>query len=277
MTTVTDKRTRIVVALDRVDTPALDILRCLVSETFRQLHGLYVEDTRLLEHARSRLAREVLLSGAERPLEAEALRGQLRAQAELVRRHVQQWAIELGLPFSFQVTEGEPLKEMGRVAAEADSLVVSLNTESRESHVRWSAAIQELVRLPIRMLLFARRGWLTGKGVLAVVEEGPSAATVPALAGQLAQRSHSPLSFLVEVTDGDEQRRVEDVESAAARDPDHPASIAVVEQLDDDTIVAAAHEADARLVVLPWREELTRSDLFSRLLKNVGSAILLVK
>ena len=119
---------RIVIALDAAaqHATALDIVRCMISETFPELLGLFVEDVRLLEHAHSRLAREVVLSGAERPLELGALSRQLRAQSEQVRRSFEAAAATLGLPHTFQVARGEFLAALANRAAEAEALVVSL-------------------------------------------------------------------------------------------------------------------------------------------------------
>jgi len=166
---------------------------------------------------------------------------------------------------------------MERIASEADSLGISLNTESTGSHLRWRLAIQELARAPIQTLLLARRGWITGSGILAVVEDTPNASTIAALANRLAERSHSPLSVLIESQDGDEQSQIDRLEHITGQDTELPHSIQVVRTLDAEAILAAAGAARARLIVLPWRDPPRQADLYSQLLNHERSAILLVK
>jgi hypothetical protein len=273
----TESREKLVLVVDRLDTPALELLRYVVGETFRQLQGLFIEDAQMLEHARSRLAREVLLSGIDRPLEAAALRGQLRAQAARARQLVEASAAELGLPFSFRVAKGEPLEELRRAAAEADSLVVSLSSETEETCVRWRATVEQLGRSPIRTLLIVRRGWLTGNAILAVLEEPEDAARILAVAKRLGERSRSPLTMLVRGTGKKESDPLGGMAQLGSKVTAAPSKIRIVETLDPAALVSAARQERARLVVLPWRDRPNQAELFHQLMRKAGSAILLVK
>jgi hypothetical protein len=275
MAATPEQRARLVIALERADTLALEIVSCMLGNSFRALHGLFIEDARLLEHARSRLAREVLLSGTERPLEAAALAEQLRAQAELVKRGVEASASKLGLPFSFQIARGELLEEAARVAAQADSIAVSLDPESRTTLESWIRVVGELAKSPLRMLLLARRGWLTGSGILVVAEDEPSAASVMALADQLAAKSRSPLAVLVRHGEAapDEATGL----AALPRERRETRRLRFVANLDPERIAAAAYEERARLVLLPWRDRPEHAELVRQLMQHAASAILLVK
>lgn len=191
-------RARIVVALDP-DAPsevALDIVRHLPEGAASELLGLFVEDARLLAHAGSALAREVVLTGLERPLERSTLERQMRAQAEEQRRRFESAAARLGLPHAFHVARGERLAELVREAVNAEALVVTL--AARAAALRgWTAeALHELARAPLRSVLFAREGWVTGRRIVTLLPRGDGERASLRAAIRFARASRSPLTVL---------------------------------------------------------------------------------
>jgi hypothetical protein len=190
--------TRIVVALDpEVSSEiGLDIVRYLQSGA-TELLGLFVEDARLLAHASSRFAREVVLSGSERPLERPALERQIRAQAEEQRQRFESAAARLGLRHSFHVARGERLAELMREATNAEALVVTL--AARPAALRgWSVdALRELAHAPLRTVLFAREGWSTGSRIVTLLPHAEHDAPALQTAIRVARASRSPLTVLL--------------------------------------------------------------------------------
>lgn len=278
MNTRPEDESQILVAQDRPDAVAMDIVRCLFNESFRHLRGLFIEDPQLFEHARSRLAREVLMSGMDRALEAAALARQLRAQAAEVRKQFESHASKLGVPFSFQVMRGEPLPEIARVATGSELVIVSLSHESPESSASWTATIRTLEQTRIQTLLLARRGWQTGSAILAVIEDSSLARPTARLASRLAEKSGSVLTTLMESEASAEPAESRE-QKPTSRDEHAPLQgrLQLVAKLDPDAIVSAALREKAKLVILPWRNRPADAEILARLLKQTGSAVLLLK
>ena len=114
--TEAQKRSRVLVALDAPDAKefALDLARLVSLTTAPELLGLFVESTRLLEYAGSRLAREIMLTGRERPLERALLERQLRAESAQARAWFDAAATRLGLEHTFEVARGDFGAELAR-------------------------------------------------------------------------------------------------------------------------------------------------------------------
>jgi hypothetical protein len=184
---------RIVVAL-RPGTPsevALEIARYLPISA-AELLGLFVEDARLLAHAASSLAREVVLSGGARPLERASLERELRAQAAEQRRRFEAAAGRLGLRHAFRIARGEPLEELLQGAAGAEALVVAAGGFGLQTWTR--EALHALAHAPLPSVLFARETWSTGTGIVAYLEDEDGPLRV---AARLATATRSTLTLLV--------------------------------------------------------------------------------
>src|SRR5690606_10436723 len=112
---------RIVVALDPAGGAEAAVeIAALVSSGTAEVVGLLVEDVRVLEHARSPLAREIVPSGRDRSLDRNLLERQFRARSAAVRARFEDAAARLGLRHAFHVARGDPLAEVARGAAGAD-------------------------------------------------------------------------------------------------------------------------------------------------------------
>src|SRR3970040_589441 len=145
------KASRVVVALALADgwNFALELARYVALTSTTELLGLFVENTRILEHAQSRVAREVMLTGRERPLERTALERQMRAQSAQMRASFEAAASRLGFPHAFQVARGEIGAEWVQCAGEAEALVVGLAKEFRRTSEWLRAAPPRLFAAPL--------------------------------------------------------------------------------------------------------------------------------
>jgi hypothetical protein len=262
----TARASRIVLALNPAlrSATAVDLIRCLVSGAGSELLGVFVEDVGLLEHARSRLAREVLLSGKERPLDTSTLSRQLRAQAQQVRNDFEAVARELGMPHSFQSARGEIVSELGLRAAKAETTIV---TSAAAAPARaWRSALEKLLPERSGAVLIAREGWHTGSTILAVVEDAADRALLTAR--QIAEKSRSPISLILSGAAAEKaagfDTRYADVSIAAA-------------ELKADAIVTAARRMLTRIVVIPLRYATRDAGLIEALLAGTNSAVLIVK
>jgi len=239
-----------------------------------ELLGVFVEDMRLLEHARSRLAREVLLSGVERPLDAKTLSRQIRAQSQRVRGDFEAAARKLGLPHSFRFARGEGYAELVLHSTGTETLVITAAT-SGAARAAWQPTLDTLLSASLRRLLFAREGWQTGRTVLALVEDPSDMAL--SVARRIAEQSQSPIALILfgaAAADPKALRGViDDADTPKAR-----ASIAAVEtEIGPATLVASVKRTSARLVIIPWKLAAGDPELIGALLNQTNSSVLLLK
>jgi hypothetical protein len=270
-------RSRIVVAVDADDTSdlPLDIARHLLRDAAAELVGLFVEDRRLFEHAASALAREIAFSGHARALESGTLERQLRARSAEARRRFEARATELKLPHDFRVLRGDVVAELVREGIGADALIVGLAASMAPTRAWWAQALRQLAQAPLPAVLFAREGWQTGKGIVAVVERLADTAASLEAGLKLAQRSRSPLTLLLAAPIAAERRAVADASTAlaAAAGVELQAFLTAAE-LTLETILHAAR--GARLVVLPQRAEPGAADFITTLVARTEIPLLVV-
>lgn len=270
---------RIVIALDAADArdTALGLARHLRGERPYELVGLFVEDTYVLGHAHSRLAREIMLSGGERPLEVNTLERQMRAQSTLVQRRFEAAAAQLGLPHRFRVARGELLAELLEEAGQAEALILSLTKNSLRLNEMIRTAMARLSQAPLPLLLLAREGWLSGHSILAIVTNTDGENSMLRTAAQLAKESQTPLKLVLAdaaLADNDAYRQhiAATVEAAGAE----LAEIIPITTLSSSAIVQAARSNEARLLILSATLA-GDQNLIVELSRQLTSAIMFVK
>lgn len=273
------KTSRILIALGSADAgdSALEIAGVLSAGAGAELLGLFVEDVRMLEHARSHLAREIMLSGRERALEPAALERQLRAQSRIARARFEAAAARLKLQCAFQVARGEIPAELIRRAADTEIMVLSL---ARDTVLRvWEAdAIRQLAQTPLRALLFARERWKNGAPVLVVLEDPAGAAATLEAAGRFAGQTASPVTILFAGAAAAEHAQLLDAHGAALRERGVVLTAAMhAESLSAAATIGAARRTRAGLIVLPVRESSWGTDLVGELLRALGPSLLLLR
>ncbi len=258
---------RVVVAVDRGNEQGfvLELARQIVPAAALEMLGLYVENARLLEHAKSRFAREIMLSGRERPLEAAALERQLRAEATRARAQFETAAARIGVAHEFLVARGNVATELLRHAAEAEGLIVSLAEDATGIGTGLAAALGELLAAPLPLLLIARPGWLLGESIAVVVDEHGAEQETLAVAARIARLSRSPLVALAAAG--------KPLESLSRSGPRGTQTV-IIGELTTANVVAAARQWRARLIVLP--ASLVQPGLAADLVARLPSALLIV-
>ena len=193
---------RIVVALDPSvsEASAFDVLRYF-RDLDADLAGVFVEDSNLLSHARSSLAREIDAHGA-RDFAIESLERQLHVRSAEMRRYFESLARAMRGRHSFHVARGEVAAEIERVAANCELLVIGVALAHRglrarsgcrcpPPHGRWRIRRRFSPAILDRRTRSSRLWCAASPDVAAV---GPTALRV-------ARTSHAPLRVLV-VADG---------------------------------------------------------------------------
>jgi hypothetical protein len=279
MTSLSRERSRIIVLLDATDPRdvALDIAQYLQFATAHEFLGLFIEDTHILNHAQSRLAREVMLSGLERPLERSALERQLRAQSARIRQQFEAAASQLGLFHSFRVARGELLAEIIEQAHEADALVLSLTKNSLRLNKLVQTAMERLSEAPPPLLLLARDGWYTGRCILVLVADPNSDSPALQTAARFAKASKTPLKIIL--TGEALAQREQCVPEIARRLRSKGVELAEaipMTTLNGQSLTQLAGNHHARLLIVPFSPPVDL-DLISAMSKNLTSALLVVR
>lgn len=192
---------RIVVALDPSvsEASAFDVLRYF-RNLDADLAGVFVEDSSLLSHARSSLAREVDAAG-DREFVLESLERQLRARSTEMRRYFESVAQALRGRHEFHVARGEVATEIERVAANCELLVVGVARAHRGLRTRWGAGVHRLTAAGASTTVFTRDSRSPQAVVTVVLRSVDDVPSVVPAALRVARTSHAPLRVLV-VADG---------------------------------------------------------------------------
>lgn len=276
---------RIVIALDpgTASVGWLEFVRHLNPDKGAELLGLLVEDIAVLEHGRSHLAREVLLSGAERELQEDVLEKQIRAQVSAARARFERSAGRLGLRHGFHVIRGELVSELIKSASGAQTLVVDVR--AIHQHVSFPASIERLIAVETPALLFAKERWTPGSGILAVVEDEVSADPVLAAALPLGASSRSPVTVLVpapasqtgESESGAPDALIRNIAAICDRHGCVLDHVVTTDLTQPGPIIRAAASARAGLIVMKRREKGQDAALVAELLDRTASSLLLLR
>jgi len=255
-----DNRRAIIVALDPTapGSAGFELLRDIAIERDRRLLGLFIEDTELLAHAQNRLATEVVLSGAARPLDLAKLEGQLNAQSSAIRRIFEREAAQLGLPHAFRTLRGHLISELAGAAVDAEMLVIELTRIAVGTQSIWVNQLEQLCLADLPNVLYAREGWSTGRTVLAIVDEPADVETSGRAAASLARAGSIPLTLLL-----GEQSRAQQTQIVAGLRQHSRDTVVRVERLQTASLnvralAYLARAGNARAIVAPAR--VTRDD-----------------
>lgn len=203
---------RILVALDASphSTAALRAAAYVAAAMQVALHGVFVEDDRLLRLCNAPFGHEVgLLTAKARPLDSSSVERKLRVMATELRSKLAHIAAEVQVQWTFQVRRGGVERELLNEAENA--LLLSLGRTNWLARRGLGSTAQYLVReLHRPLLLLGQREDIHGPLTL-VYNDSASAERALQLAVRLVQHSHQPLTMLLvtESTNSDAiQRRV---------------------------------------------------------------------
>jgi hypothetical protein len=272
-------RARILIALASTDAgeSAIETASLLTAGSAAELLGLYFENTRLLAHARSPLAREIMLSGRERALELQRLERQIHAQSGRARTGFEAAAARRQLRHAFQVAEGELIAELTRCAAEAEAIVFGM---AASEAIGASAAdmLQALARTPVRSLLLTRAKPMPGAPILAAIENPAAAPLLLDTAARIAYQARAPLMLLLAGEAATHSLEFLERQLPVLGAPGVRITAALrTATLDAVSTAAAARRVRARLVVLPSRGAAWDPERAGRLLRALPSSLLLLR
>ena len=139
---------RILVALDASSScvEGLKTAGDLAARLGAELAGLFVEDIDLLRAVEFPFARECGYLGADvRRVDARELEGQLRAQAERMRKILEAVAAERRLAWTFRIIRGSVSRELLAAGAEADLIIMGRSGRSLLGPKRLGSTVRDMI------------------------------------------------------------------------------------------------------------------------------------
>lgn len=268
----------VVIAVDASESGELviELAGSLTDTPTPELLGLYVENALLLDHARSCRAREILLTGAERPLDRQSLTRQLHAQAERARMRFEAASNRLGLRNRFEIARGDIFAEPIRRAAAARALVVAPRMLSSASSASLTGFLQQILDARLPLVLLAREGWRRGRNIAVVVDEFEAADAQLQAAARIAIQCGSSLTVLLTLPpDAEQPAFVRAVETALQGRGVEQCEIILVRSATPLAIGQAARACQARLLVVPAQAQ--ASQALRALFQGFPGTLLLVR
>lgn len=195
---------KILVAADASEdaTAAMEAAVELAAATAAEVHGIFVEEERLLRAGRLSMCREVSLFSKEpRDIKSGDLQRQLRAHARRVQGQLQQVAERAQVPWSFTTARGDVAAELRRAAREVDLL--ALGATGRSFKQPPGSTVDELVSDAPSPVLVLRRATRLGLGVHALYDGTEAGRRAVALAAELSRREQPPLTVFLLAEDED--------------------------------------------------------------------------
>lgn len=137
------RRVLLALAAGGVDAASLRSSVLLAASLSAELEALFLEDADLFTSSTLPFAREILPSGAERPVASESLSGSLRAQAETLRQQLARQAEPARVKWSFRTLRARRINALLELSAAQDVVVAAW-----QRRLRWQAApgLKPLVR-----------------------------------------------------------------------------------------------------------------------------------
>lgn len=267
----------IVVALDVTEREdyAIELARRLVPADTPELLGLFVESAELLEHANSRLAREVLLTGAVRAFDRVALERQLRAEAVRARARFEAASARLGLRHRFEVARGDVFGEPIKRASAAGALILNVARALRGGGLAQDF-LQKIAAAELPLVLLARAGRRIGDGIVTLINDIDEADTLLGTAARLSS-GRVPIAVLVRAPDAADREQVEARAADALRDRGVAGDRVIAVADSTAGIVFAASACRPRLLVMALPTAAPQSELIEAVLRRIPSELLLVR
>ncbi|MFU8817202.1 MAG: hypothetical protein ACNA7W_17785 [Pseudomonadales bacterium] len=232
--------------------------------------GLYVEDEDLLRAASLPGLREISLSGQEVAMDAARMAREIALEAAaaerafelLARRLAQEHAL---LSHQFLVARGHIAEEVGRAAAQSDFVMVTRALRATGLRPRLGRSYRDLVQRS-KQVLFVNEPWASGTSVV-VLNGSPAALDT---AARLA--TAEGLRLVVALPPAEAPGA--DAASLPLRELPPGAVSRRLDSWREQTIADLCLREDARLLVVPGRDDLDWTELLLSLMDRLPCSVL---
>lgn len=217
----------------------------LASMLDTELGGLFVEDEDLLSASTLPFAREVTLSGHLRALEAQALEGQLQAQARIARRMLDEVARLRHMRCEFEVVRDHLQSALLAAARRHDLLMLPRSSDPVARGTGLARLAADIAAsAAASVLVFDPRRGIPAGPVVTVVDGSEAAEQMVDVAAGLARRTGRPLRVLAA---GNDRQGTETLPPGTDLQPGGADVAAVVEALAAPGVALIVASADTDL------------------------------
>lgn len=266
---------RILVALDASphSLAALDMAADLAARMQAELAGLFVEDVELLRSAESPSAKFVSPAATSARLNRSAMERNLKAQSEQIRQAVAEAAHRTQVRWSFQTVRGEVTSSLRAAAGEHDIVAVGRRGWAVGQRLRIGSTALSLAASSIP-LLFISQPTAVGKLRPLVYYDG-SAESQNALLVAARVAAGEAKAITVLLSTGDFEIRRAEIQNLL-RDQPIETRYRKIDLQHHQTLLRAAREEGAVLLVLASRQLLKPSDGWKELLRDLEAPLLVL-
>lgn len=266
---------RILVALDASphSLAALDMAADLAARMQAELAGLFVEDEELLRTAESPSAKFVSVAATPARLNRSAMERDLKAQSEQIRKAVAEAAHRTQVRWSFRTVRGEVTSSLTAAAGEHDIVAVGRRGWAVGQRLRIGSTALSLASSSIPLLFISKRMALGKLRPLVYYDGSSESRNALLVAARVAAGDAKAITVLVSAADF-EIRRAE-IQSVLR---DQPIEIRYrrIDLHQHQTLLRAAKEEGAVLLVLANRQLLKPSDGWKELLRDLEAPLLVL-
>lgn len=239
---------RVLVALDS-SPHSLAALRAgarLAALLQAELHGIFIEDDRLLRLCNSPFSREIsVLTATVRPLESPNMERSLRVMAAELRQQLAYAAAETQVHWSFHVRRGTIEQELLREAQ--DVLMLTLGRANRFTRSRLGTTARRLAGKALRPLLLLEQKQELRDTLTLVYTGSASSQRALQLAAQLSNLTAHPLTVLLVTTADRADDLIGEVRQVLATQAEPPR----IHQIDSEQKLTIAIDRATDTLILP--------------------------
>jgi nucleotide-binding universal stress UspA family protein len=243
-----------------------------------ELAGMFVEDVNLLRLADLPFAYEVSLTSAtRRPLNAQELERQIRAQGTHIRRRLAGATERRQVRWTFSVSRGAVTPELLAASKEADVIILGRAGSSVIARGRMGSTARAIVAERGGLTLVLHKGTCLGSPVMTIYDGSLAAQEALSAAATLAERDDGSLKVLLV---GGQSSQVDELEAAVdeqlAGEDLKPAFRRLVRPTVGN-LVRIIHDEGCGLLVLPARSPLLHGEAVTALLDRIQVPVLVVR
>jgi len=272
--TATGPRARVIVAVGSTPSDSLTLAAAaqLAQAVGGQLTALFVEDINLLKLAELPFAFELGATlPTPRPLATRDVERAFRAQADELRRTLAEVANAFRLDFTFSIVRGKPANALFEASAEQDLIVLAGAAARALGHYGPASAVRRALRAATKS-----PGPRTAQPVAAVLQEGPCAQRMLAVAHGLAQACAAELIFFLAPNEAGDMPDAAVIQNWLEQQG-ASASIVALHDSAPDSVAKLAAQAGAQALLWPGDGDLAIATKVERLLAAISCPLIVVR
>lgn len=271
---------RILVALDASSScvEGLKTAGDLAARLGAELAGLFVEDIDLLRAVEFPFALECgYLGEGARKVDPRELEGQLRAQAERMRRILEAVAAERRIAWNFRIIRGSVSRELLSAGTEADLIIMGRSGRSLLGPRRLGSTVRDMIARGSGMTLILHPGAARTDHPMVVYDGTDSARKALSVASAFAVDESTPLRIFLLADSREEAQKFRKEVNEALQDTARQATFQFLIRSGYSEIAHFVKLAGGGPLLLPGERWNTREEELIALVKEIEGPVLVVR